>query len=291
MAGGHTNRTVTARSRKTFGELVTLPDLGIPLAETALLMACEEYPHLSLKPYLDRLDELAERVDQRRTSGDEPVQTIGVINDVLFGDEGFSGNTTDYYDPRNSFLNDVLDRRTGIPITLSTIYIEVSRRVGFRVDGVGIPGHFVVKHVDGPEEIFIDPFHGGSILTRAECRTLALRNHPDESAETDPEEVERWLRRVGHRQIVIRMLNNLKIIYLKGGAFDKALGMLELMVLAEPLAPVLYKERGMIRLGLRRYREAAADLERYLEMAPAAEDREEVGDHVKDIRRIRAMMN
>jgi regulator of sirC expression with transglutaminase-like and TPR domain len=103
--------------------------------------------------------------------------------------------------------------------------------------------------------------------------------------------VERWLRRVGHRQIVIRMLNNLKIIYLKGGAFDKALGMLELMVLAEPLAPVLYKERGMIRLGLRRYREAAADLERYLEMAPAAEDREEVGDHVKDIRRIRAMMN
>lgn len=282
---------MSTRSRRTFEELVTLPDLGIPLAETALLLACEEYPHLSLGPYLDRLDALAERVERRRVASGEPLGTIGAINDVLFGDEGFRGNTDDYYDPRNSFLNDVLDRRTGIPIALSTIYIEVSRRVGFRVDGVGIPGHFVVKHVDARAEIFIDPFHGGSILTRDECHALALRNQPAESAAPGPGEFERWLRRVPNRQILVRMLNNLKLIYVHGSAFDKALGMLDLMVIAEPRAPVLYRERGMIRLGLRRYREAAADLGRYLEMMPDAGDREEIETHLTDIRRIRALMN
>ncbi len=282
---------MSIRSRKTFEELVTLPDLGIPLAEAALLLACEEYPHLSLAPYLDRLDALAERVGQRRRAGEQPLGTIGAINDVLFGDEGFRGNTDDYYDPRNSFLNDVLDRRTGIPITLSTIYIEVSRRVGFRVDGVGIPGHFVVKHVDAAREIFIDPFRGGAILTRDECHALALRNQPADSPSAGPSELERWLRRVPNRQIVVRMLNNLKLIYVHGSAFDKALGMLDLMIITAPRAPALYRERGMIRLGLGRYRDAATDLDRYLELMPGADDREEIENHRTDIRRIRALMN
>jgi regulator of sirC expression with transglutaminase-like and TPR domain len=284
IGGG--DSTVTMRSRKTFEALITLPDLGIPLAEAALLLACEEYPQLTLSPYLDQLDRIAGSIGIELSGSESPTQTIEAINNVLFGDYGFTGNTSDYYDPRNSFLNEVLDRRTGIPITLSAIYIEVARRIGFPIDGVGIPGHFVVKHVSPEGEIFLDPFNGGSLLSRQECREL-LRPIDSE----DPGIEEQWLRRVTPRQIVARMLNNLKLIYVNGGAFDKALTMLELMVLTDPASPVLYKERGMLRLHLRQFREAARDLERYLRHLPHADDRQEIEDYVNDIRRVRAMMN
>ena len=122
---------MTTRSRETYKELITLPDLGIPLAEAALLIACEEYPHLSMGPYLDELDRMADRVDRITAADSSPMNTIAAINQVLFVDYGFSGNAGNYYDPRNSFLNDVIERRTGIPITLSTIYMEVARRIGF----------------------------------------------------------------------------------------------------------------------------------------------------------------
>jgi len=130
---------VSVRSRKTFQQLVTLPDAAIPLAEAALIMACEEYPQLELSPYLDMLDHIANSVQSKQSSSDTAVETVEKINTVLFDTYGFRGNTEDYYDPRNSFFNDVLDRRMGIPITLSTVYIEVSRRLNFPIAGVGMP--------------------------------------------------------------------------------------------------------------------------------------------------------
>src|SRR5262245_20591504 len=167
---GERSFNVSTRSRKTFQQLVTLPDAAIPLAETALMIACEEYPQLELSPYLEELDQMAETAKKARTPSDSPMDTVQKINHVLFDTYGFRGNSNDYYDPRNSFFNDVLDRRIGIPITLSTVYIEVARRLDFRIAGVGMPGHFLVKYADRSEEFFIDPFNCGEILTHDDCR-------------------------------------------------------------------------------------------------------------------------
>src|SRR5215831_2958242 len=139
---------MSARSRQTFQQLVTLPDGAIPLAEAALLMACEEYPQLEISPYLDQLDEIAAAVKSQVPEGSSPRETAARINEVLFDQFGFRGNKDNYYDPRNSFFNDVLDRRLGIPITLSAVYLEIARRVNFPMVGVGMPGHFIVKYTD-----------------------------------------------------------------------------------------------------------------------------------------------
>ena len=275
------------RSRETFKQIVSLPDLGIPLAEAALLMACEEYPHLSLSPYLDELDRMAERVQSELDSRTSPMAVIDRINHVLFEECGFEGNSTEYYDPRNSFLNEVMDRRTGIPITLSTIYIEVAQRMAFPIEGVGIPGHFIVKYRNAGEEIFIDPFNGGSVLTRADCRALA--RNLDVEAWNQAED--RWLNRATNRGILQRMIHNLKMIYLKSQTFDKALAMVDLMILTEPRAPEAYRDRGLLRLQVRQFRGASQDLERYLRHRPDADDRSEIEGYLRDLARIRAMMN
>jgi regulator of sirC expression with transglutaminase-like and TPR domain len=277
---------MTTRSRETFKELITLPDLGIPLAEAALLLACEEYPHLSLTPYLDELDRMADSVERKTATDSSPIETIAAINQVLFLDYGFEGNAEKYYDPRNSFLNDVIERRKGIPITLSAIYIEVARRVGFNIDGVGMPGHFLVKYLSRTEEIFIDPFNQGAILTRDDCRGLL----PPEQLETGRSS-EQWLRRVTNRHILTRMLVNLRAIYLQAQTFDKALVMLDLMILTEPDTLEFYKERGLLRLQLREFRGAASDLKWFLKHSADSEDNSKIESYLRDVNRIRAMMN
>src|SRR5262245_43501774 len=153
---------MSARSRQTFHQLVTLPDSAIPLAEAALLMACEEYPHLQVRPFIDQLDDMADQVRSMMRGEDSPRETIDKINNVLFDVMGFRGNTENYYDPRNSFLNDVLERRIGIPITLSAVYLEVARRLKFPIVGVGMPGRFLVKYRRPGEELILDPFNRGA---------------------------------------------------------------------------------------------------------------------------------
>src|SRR5262245_22504528 len=185
---------MSARSRRTFQQLVTLPDPAIPLAEAALLMACEEYPQLEISPYLDQLDEIAAAVKAQVQEGDSPRDVVAKINDVLFEQFGFRGNEDNYYDPRNSFFNDVLDRRLGIPITLSTVYLEIARRLNFPLVGVGMPGHFVVKYVDRDQEFFLDPFHNGAIMSADDCRDWIVKNYGDTLEFSD-----HMLARVTHR--------------------------------------------------------------------------------------------
>jgi regulator of sirC expression with transglutaminase-like and TPR domain len=265
---------------------VTLPDAAIPLAEAALLMACEEYPQLEISPYLDKLDHMAEVTQELLRSDNSPVQTIETINGVLFETFGFRGNTEDYYDPRNSFFNDVLDRRVGIPITLSTVYLEVARRLNFPIVGVGMPGHFIVKYADRKDEFFLDPFNRGEILTHDECRERIQEKYGD-SLEFN----ERFLARVTNRQILWRMLNNLKDIYLRAHAFDKGLSIVEMMLMVEPEDLSQFRDRGLLRLQLRQFEGAAKDLEHYMRNAPNAADRQEIENHLKELKRIRAMMN
>ena len=277
---------MSVRSRKTFQKLVTLPDGAIPLAEASLMLACEEYPQLEISPYLDLLDKIAEIAAQKLFPADSPVETIRKINMVLFEIFEFRGATDDYYDPRNSFFNDVLDRRVGIPITLSAVYMEVARRLNFPIVGVGMPGHFIVKYSDRVEEFFLDPFNRGEILTRDDCRQKIFERYGDSVEFTD-----RMLGRVTHRQILWRMLNNLKEIYLKAHAFDKGLAIVDMMLMVDPEEIPQFRDRGLLRLQLRQFPGAARDLEHYLRHAPAADDREGIEKHLKELRRIRASMN
>jgi len=277
---------MSARSRRTFQQLVTLPEGAIPLAEAALLMACEEYPHLEVSPYLDRLDEIADAARPHIAQGAPAKDNAAAINSVLFDQFGFRGNSDDYYDPRNSFFNDVLDRRLGIPITLSAVYIEVARRLNFPVAGVGLPGHFIVKYRYGQEEFFLDPFEGGAFLSIDDCRARFASIYGEEAEFSD-----RFLSRASHRQILSRMLNNLKRIYLDAQAFDKGHAIVDMMIMVEPDEVHHYRDRGLLRIQLKQFESAAKDLEHYVKLAGESEDRSQIEEQLKELRRIRAMMN
>ncbi len=250
------------------------------------MIACEEYPQLELSPYLEVLDRIAETVQHQRSAADSPMDTVQKINSVLFDTYGFRGNTSDYYDPRNSFFNDVLDRRVGIPITLSTVYIEVARRLNFPIAGVGMPGHFLVKYSDRKDEFFIDPYNHGETLTHEDCRKRLHELYGDAFEFHD-----RLLGRSTNRQILWRLLNNLKDIYVKGQVIDKCLSIVDMLVLVDSEDLTQFRDRGLLRLQLRQFDGAGRDLQHYLKHSPNAEDREEIENHVKELKRIRAMMN
>jgi regulator of sirC expression with transglutaminase-like and TPR domain len=272
--------------RLAFAQLVRRPETAIDLAEAALLIAKEEYPGLEVPRYLSQLDDMASQVRVRVPPVEDPHRLLAGLNDYLFREQGFHGSTDDYYNPRNSFLNDVLDRRAGNPITLSTVYLEVGLRLGVRLHGVGMPGHFLVKYVGRNEEIVIDPFNRGAFLSPADCQRILDRIYEGKLA-FEP----RFLVTLGTRQILVRMLNNLKAIYFGTQAYAKALGVVERLLILEPQAASEIRDRGLLASQLRRYPEAMADLERYLKLAPAAEDAEVICDHLRSIRQRAASMN
>ncbi len=272
--------------RLIFARLVSRPEPTIDLAEAALLIAKEEYPDLEVARYLSRLDAMAAEVRDRVGNGPDAHQLIASLGDYLFKEQGFRGNTSDYYDPRNSFLNDVLDRRMGIPITLSTVYMEVGRRLGASLHGVGMPGHFLVKYVGPGEEVVIDPFNGGAIVSPSDCQRLLDRISGGKLA-FEP----RFLSSLGARKILARMLSNLKMIYFNSQAYAKALSVVDRLLILDPRAATEVRDRGLLYCQLNRYPEAMADLERYLTLAPAAEDAEAIRDHLRSIRQREASMN
>jgi regulator of sirC expression with transglutaminase-like and TPR domain len=272
--------------RSAFARLVSQPEPMIDLAEAALLLASEEYPGLEVGRYLSRLDRMASEVQARVGLVEDPHRVIAALNAYLFQEQGFHGNTEDYYDPRNSFLNEVLDRRTGIPITLSAVYIEVGRRVGCRLQGVGMPGHFLVKYVSPDEEIVLDPFHDGAILSAADCQRILDRVYEGKVA-FDP----RFLATVGTRQILARMLSNLKAIYFHRHAYAKALSVVERLLILDPRAAIEIRDRGLLFCQLRQYATALTDLDQYLKLVPEAEDAEVIRDHLRSIRQRVASLN
>jgi regulator of sirC expression with transglutaminase-like and TPR domain len=204
----------------------------------------------------------------------------------MFGVFGFRGNTENYHDPRNSFFNDVLERRVGIPITLSAVYLEVARRVSFPTFGVGMPGHFLLKYGDRTQEFFLDPFNGGQILTRDDCARRFSEIFGSSQQFSD------WMLKViSPRLMLFRMLNNLKTIYLNTQAYEKSLAMVDMMLLADPDAIEQYRDRAILEVQLRRFHAAIRDFERYIKGAPDSKDRPQVEEHLKELRRIAAMMN
>ncbi len=255
----------SARSR--FAALVLGPEAELPLAEAALLIAAEEYPQLPSGPYLRRLEQLAERVRDRLSDETAPLVLLQELSRVLFQEEGFRGNAEDYYDPRNSFLNDVLDRRLGIPITLSVVYLEVGWRLGLPLEGVNFPGHFLVRYEGEALRILVDPFQGGELRFEGDAQALLDRVYGG----SVPLQAE-YLRPAGRKDILGRILANLKGIYLNAHDDVRALAAVERLQLLRPTEPEEIRDRGMILARLGRAAEARTELQHYLERTPRAAD-------------------
>ena len=262
-------------------------DASINLAVGALAIARVEYPELDASYYLARLEALAQRVRGRMRSSPTAREMIALLNRVLFDEEGLRGNRDDYYDPRNSFLNDVLDRKLGIPITLSVVYIDVARRVGFPLCGTGMPGHFMLKHYDAMSgEIIVDAFNRGCIVGNTECQQRLDQIYSGH-LELRPE----FLQAVSHRDILTRMLNNLRQIYFTKHNFCKGLAILDLLLAIPPRDADLLRERGLVRLDLEQFLGAAQDLGAYLQARPNAADAEDVKETLEMLRQLLARLN
>jgi regulator of sirC expression with transglutaminase-like and TPR domain len=265
-------------ARVQFGRIATLDDSRVDLAEAALWIAAEEYPELDVAAYLAKLGELAARAESRVTSGRSALERVERLNDFLYREAGFTGNREDYYDARNSFLNDVLDRRTGIPITLAIVWISVAERLGVPARGVGFPGHFLVRSV-GAEEILVDPF-AGSVVTRADCEAR-LRAAAGADVPLDPS----LLEPSPARQILARVLRNLKQIWLAREDWQRALDCTERILLLAPDAPLELRDRGLIFARLECFAAAEADLRKFLALAPEDSGAEAVRAHLVELAR------
>ena len=258
-------------ARDDFAQMAARADDAIEIDRGALLIAAEEYPDLWIDEYLDKLEGFAQRVLNLLYKDAGPHETLARLNQVLFEEESFRGDSKEYYDPRNSYFNEVIDRRIGIPITLSAVYGEVARRVGFRLQGVSFPGHFLLKHEMEEGEIIIDPFHGGQILSHDDCRARLkdssqgkLEFHPRHLASTSP------------RLMLFRILGNLKSIYVNRREHPWALAVVERMLLLVPDSPPEVRDRGILLSGVGRPLEGVGELARYLRLKPDAGDRERV---------------
>lgn len=254
-------------ARQYFYQEIQQADEDIDLAKAALYIAQEEYPNLDPEEYLNALHTMAWELQERLPSSRYPLRIVQSINQYLYEDLKFSGNKIDYYDPRNSFFNDVIDRRLGIPITLALVYLEVARRIDFPMVGVGMPGHFLIRPDIPDIEIFVDAFNGGEIIFAQDCeeRLSQLYQQPVTlQAE--------FLAVVSHRQFLARMLTNLKFIYIKQQDLEKTLGAIERILLLFPGLTVELRDRGLIYYQLGYYPQAVDDLQNYLAKVPDAED-------------------
>jgi len=247
--------------RERFAELVNAGDDAIDLAEAALLIAAEAYPGLDVARYVRALDRLAAEAEPTVRAASTQIDRVRKLVEFLSVQRRFRGNQDDYYDRRNSFLNEVLERRTGIPITLAVVYVEVARRLGLDVRGVGFPGHFLVKH-PGSSDLIIDPFFG-QILSVRDC-TQRLRAVLGEHAELEPGH----LRAATPGEMLVRILRNLKQIYLQARELEPALACSERILLVEPELAQELRDRGLLYEQLECFAAARADLERFLTLAP-----------------------
>jgi len=278
---------------------------GTGLAEAALVIAGIEYPRLDASAYVARLDGMGDAARRRierhvDETGDSSARScITGLNAYLFDDQRFVGNRDRYEDPRNSCLNEVLDRRTGIPITLSVVYMEVGRRAGLRVDGVNFPGHFLVRFPDdtgrGRSGLIIDPFHAGALLSEHDCRML-LQKHVGQNVAFSTS----LLAPATRSQIIVRMLLNLKRIYVHMRSFPQARDVTELLLAVTPSALSELRDRGLLAYHLNDITGALRDLQTYLKLASMGEpqldkdtreEHEQIWEHVKTLRRRIAALN
>jgi regulator of sirC expression with transglutaminase-like and TPR domain len=302
---------------RSFTHAALSPDPDLAIA--ALMIARVEYPKLDAGPYLDQLDALGREARLRvsaapvlpseappRVDPDRYARVMA-LNAYLFDELRFVGNESHYEDPRNSFLNEVLDRRTGIPITLALLYMEVARRAGLYVEGINFPGHFLLRcparrGLPYSEDLIIDAFHGGALLSEDACRDLLLR-HAGADAELEIDDAAVFeahlLRHATKPQILARMLLNLKRVYVRMHSFPQARDITELLLAVDPSALNELRDRGLLAYHLKDFPAALRDLQKYLQLSSTSgtldeEEREEhaqIWEHVKTLRRRVASLN
>lgn len=253
-----------------FDQLGGMPEDQIDLAWAALLIAASEYPELDVVGQMEVLDSLAAGAAKGMGDDGDPLSSVNNLSAYLFDEVGFHGNESEYYDPRNSYLNEVLARRMGIPITLSLVCIEVGKRLGVPLEGVGMPGHFLLRHRDEPG-IFIDPFHRGILLSEEECAKL-LRDATRTAVPWD----QSYLTTVSNRELIARILRNLKGIYLNQRDHQRALGIAGLAVSLQPSIIGERRDRGLIHYQLGNHQSALEDLRIYLAASPPGADTSDV---------------
>jgi regulator of sirC expression with transglutaminase-like and TPR domain len=276
---------------------------GTGLAHAALFIARIEYPRLDIEPYLTELDRMGDAARRRierhidQTGDASTLSCIRAFNGYLFDEMRFVGNRERYEDPRNSCLNEVLDRRTGIPITLSVVYMEVGRRAGLRIDGINFPGHFLVRCPDAADRAgggpIVDPFHGGALLSEHDCRRMLQKHVGTEVAFNKS-----LLAPATRPQIVVRMLLNLKRIYVHMRSFPQARDVTELLLAVTPSALSELRDRGLLAYHLNDVTGALRDLQTYLKLTSmsdmdkeAREEHQQIWEHVKTLRRRVAALN
>jgi regulator of sirC expression with transglutaminase-like and TPR domain len=267
-----------------FAFLHELHDAEIDLAREALMIASRLDAPVDVEAGLAQIDGFAQAVRSRLSVPGAPANVLGAMNRLLFEELGFAGNQDDYYDPRNSFLNRVLERRLGIPITLSLVYLEVGWRLGLPLEGISFPGHFLVRYAGTRGELILDPYSGGSLLDREDLMVLLERAF-GEAAPLMRSQLPGMLVGVGKRAILERMLRNLQAIYLREEAWEQALAMLNLLIALSPEQYGELRVRSRVLEELHAPRAAAQDLRRYLHRAPEADDVQEVVQRLEALER------
>jgi regulator of sirC expression with transglutaminase-like and TPR domain len=268
-----------------FSVVVDRPDDQIDLARAALLIAAAEHPGLDVDAHLGRLAALAEEAGPARRAADA-LGRLHRLREHLFEELGFAGDRDNYFDPRNSHLNEVLDRRLGIPITLSLVLIEVGRRLDLEMEGIGLPGHFITGARIAGEQVLLDPFNRGTLLTTESCRDLVGRAL-GRTVRLTPEH----FAPVGNRQFLARMLANLKGVYWRREAWDKVVRVIDRLLVLNPAAAGERRDRGAAWSNLGRLERGVADWEQYLTDFPNAADREQVRHQLRRVRQKLAQLN
>lgn len=282
-----------------FAELLALEGDRFSLAETCLLIAGDAYPGLDVNRYLGEIERMAARLRGRLPPGADAEEKIIALNQLLFDDLGFAGNAENYYDARNSYLNEVIDRRRGIPISLSILYMEVGRKIGLPLEGVSFPGHFLVRLGVRSGRLVLDPFSAGTPMSEHDLRELlrrvvagsgraGLRSARDVAAELP---LDQFLEPAGHRQILVRMLRNLKGIYRDKGEPQQQLRVLDRILTVTPDSHADLRDRGLVFQQLEAFRAALQDLKDYLEREPEAADADEIRARVVELTAFCARLN
>ncbi len=265
--------------RQRFATEMGRIDEEIDLARAALLVAREEYPQLSEERSLGILDLLAEETKDRLDNENAPLIVLQELLKTLYERHGFRGNREAYYDPRNSFLNDVLDRQLGIPLTLSIVLLEVGWRLGLPLEGVNFPGHFLVRFRGDTVDLLIDPYDGGTLRFQDQSQELLDRVYGGMVRVN-----ESFLKMAGPREMLVRLLTNLKSIYLNVQDHKRALAAVDRILLIRPIAAGEIRDKGVILARMGRNQEALEQLEAYLNVAPQANDSQRILEMVSQLR-------
>ena len=282
-----------------FAELLAGEGDNFSLAEACLLIAEDAYPGLEVDRYLVEIEVMATRLRALLPPVTDAEEKVIALNQFMFEELGFTGNAEDYYDPRNSYLNEVIDRRRGIPISLSIIYMEIGRKIGLPLEGVSFPGHFLVRLALRGSTLVLDPFSGGMPMSELDLRKLlkrviagsgrsGLRSAGDVAAELT---LDQFLEAAGHRQILARLLRNLKGVYRERNDLQRLLQIINRSLLVAPDAHTELRDRGLVYQQLEAFRAALQDLRDYLEREPDAVDADEIRARVVELTSICARLN